>query len=200
MERPNKPDLVISGKPRSSNSTISIVSEERLPRLLMVEDNPGDAFLLKQALAEAGFRYTMTVVPNGDDALAYLRSEGRYFGSPRPDLVLLDLNLPGKTGHEVLREIKEDPKLRSVPVIILSSSEAESDLALAYDLHANCYIHKPSGLNETLEIASQIAGFWFTAVSLPRRAYQDRRPYQPEQPQPQQPRTADDSPRRLKLA
>jgi CheY-like chemotaxis protein len=111
------------------------------------------------------------------------------------------LNLPGKTGHEVLREIKEDPKLRSVPVIILSSSEAESDLALAYDLHANCYIHKPSGLNETLEIASQIAGFWFTAVSLPRRAYQDRsRPYQPEQSPPQPLRPVEDSPRRLKLA
>lgn len=197
MERANKTELFVPGKSRSPSSTIPIVSEERLPRLLMVEDNPGDAFLLKQALAEAGFRYTMTVVPNGDDALAYLRSEGRYFGSPRPDLVLLDLNLPGKTGHEVLREIKEDPKLRSVPVIILSSSEAESDLAMAYDLHANCYIHKPSGLNETLEMANQIAGFWFSAVSLPRRAHQDR--YRPHQPEPQ-PRSASDTPRRLKLA
>jgi CheY-like chemotaxis protein len=203
MERSNKTDLFVPGKSRSSNGTIPIVSEERLPRLLMVEDNPGDAFLLKQALSEAGFRYTMTVVPNGDEALAYLHSEGRFFGSPRPDLVLLDLNLPGKTGHEVLREIKEDSKLRSIPVIILSSSEAESDLTMAYDLHANCYIHKPSGLNETLEIASQIAAFWFSAVSLPRRGYQDRgRAFQaePQQQQQQQSRSMDDAPRRLKLA
>lgn len=172
MERIGKTiDSVLQKRIRAASSSISIVGEERLPRILMVEDNPGDAFLLKQALTEAGLRYVMTVASNGDEALDILHGHGRHQGLPRPDMILLDLNLPGKSGHEVLREIKESPALRSLPVIVFSSSEAEADMTLAYDLHANCYIHKPTGLTETLQIAGQIANFWFSAVSLPRRTY-----------------------------
>jgi|GEM_PF-261263 Response regulators consisting of a CheY-like receiver domain and a winged-helix DNA-binding domain len=136
------------------------------PHLLLVEDNPGDAFLLQQALKEAGFPYTMTVASDGDQAL---RSLSGATDRKIPDLVLLDLNLPGKSGHEILREIKQNSSTRRIPVIVLSSSEAESDLALAYDLHANCYVHKPIGLNEMFRVAEQIALFWFNAVSLPRQ-------------------------------
>lgn len=145
-----------------------VSNEEQQPRLLMIEDNPGDAFLFARALRDAGFDHTMTVASNGDKALAVLKGEA---GSPpRPDLVILDLNLPGKSGHEVLREMKESPDLRGVPVIVLSSSEAESDVAEAYDLHANCYIRKPVNLDETLEMAHHLASFWLLCVSLPRCA------------------------------
>ncbi|MDX2149768.1 MAG: response regulator [Bryobacteraceae bacterium] len=136
------------------------------PQLLMVEDNPGDVYLIRQALREAGFECRMTVAADGDEALGILHREN---GEHRlPDMVLLDLNLPKRSGHEVLREIKSDPQLRRIPVIVLSSSQAESDLRTAYDLHANCYIHKPSTLSEVLHVAQQIASFWFSAVSLPR--------------------------------
>ncbi len=137
-------------------------------RILMVEDNPGDAFLMRQAFTEAGLRYTMTVAANGDDALRMLLGNGKYAREPRPDLILLDLNLPGKSGHDVLRDIKENPAVQALPVIVFSSSEAEADMTLAYDLHANCYIRKPTGLAETLCLANSISTFWFSTARLPR--------------------------------
>lgn len=144
--------------------------DDRLPRILMVEDNPGDAFLLGQAMADAGFTHSMTVAVNGDEAMSMLRGEGRHAGTQRPDLVILDLNLPGKAGHEVLREIKEHPGFGSVPVIVFSSSDAERDIALAYELHANCYIRKPASLDDTVEVAYHLANFWLLTAILPRRA------------------------------
>jgi len=145
-------------------------NDELLPRILMIEDNPGDAFLFGRALRDAGFDHAMAVASNGDHALAMLRGDDQSGAFPCVDLVILDLNLPGKSGHEVLREIKGNPKLRAVPVIVFSSSEAESDMVEAYDLHANCYIRKPVGLDETLELAHRLASFWLLCVSLPRCA------------------------------
>jgi CheY-like chemotaxis protein len=137
--------------------------------ILMVEDNPGDVRLTVEALKEAKVRNNLHTVEDGVEALAFLRREGRYAEAPRPDLVLLDLNLPKKTGREVLAEIKGDPDLKRIPVVILTVSQAEQDIVKSYNLHANCYITKPVDLDRFLEVVQSIENFWLTVVMLPPR-------------------------------
>ena len=135
--------------------------------ILLVEDNPGDARLTQEVLRETKVRNTLKVVRDGVEAMAFLRREGTYAGEERPDLILLDLNLPKKDGREVLAEIKEDPELRRIPVVILTTSKAEQDVVKAYNLHANCYIAKPVDLVQFMAVVKAIEGFWLTIVKLP---------------------------------
>ncbi len=135
--------------------------------ILLVEDNPGDVRLTIEALKEAKLLNTIKHVSDGVEAVAYLRQQGQYANSPRPDLILLDLNLPKKDGREVLSEIKNDPNLKRIPVVILTTSRAEEDILKAYNLHANCYITKPVDLDQFIKVAKSIDNFWFTMVRLP---------------------------------
>lgn len=137
--------------------------------LLLVEDNPGDVRLTQEALREGKVRNHLHVAADGVEAMAYLRREGRHAQARQPDLILLDLNLPKKSGREVLAEIKEDPKLRRIPVVILTVSKAEEDVLKSYNLHANCYITKPVDLDQFLGVVKSIEDFWLTVVMLPPR-------------------------------
>ena len=136
--------------------------------ILLVEDNPGDAELTREALAESKVLIRLHVVRDGVEALAFMRREGRYAGMPKPDLILLDLNLPRKDGRAVLAEIKQDPGLRLIPVVVLTSSHAERDIARAYELNANCYVTKPVDLEQFLTIVHSIEQFRLTVVKLPK--------------------------------
>ena len=138
-----------------------------LVEILMVEDNPGDVRLTQEALKESKVRNKMHVVGDGVEALAFLRREGQYAAAPRPDLILLDLNLPKMNGREVLVEIKEDPDLKRIPVVILTISQAEEDILKTYNLHANCYITKPVDFDQFIKIVRSIEEFWLTIVKLP---------------------------------
>ena len=135
--------------------------------ILLVEDNPGDVDLAREALETGKVRNTLHVVGDGEAAMAFLRREGPYTGLPRPDLVLLDLNLPKKDGREVLAEIKADEALRRIPVVVLTTSKAEEDILKTYNLHANCYITKPIDLHQFIKVVHAIEDFWFTIVKLP---------------------------------
>jgi len=137
--------------------------------ILLVEDNPGDVRLTREALREGKIHNNLAVVEDGVEALRYLRGEGPYAGSPRPDVILLDLNLPRKDGREVLEEVKADPHLRTIPVVVLTSSDAERDVVRAYDLHANCYVTKPVDLEQFINVVKSIESFWFSIVKLPTR-------------------------------
>jgi chemotaxis family two-component system response regulator Rcp1 len=135
--------------------------------ILMVEDNPGDIRLTMEALRESKLHNNLRVVKDGIEALAYLRQEGDYANLPRPDLILLDLNLPKKDGREVLREIKMDKEMGRIPVVILTTSQAEEDVLKTYDLHANCFITKPVDLEQFIKVVQFIEFFWLTIVRLP---------------------------------
>ena len=135
--------------------------------ILMVEDNPGDVRLTQEALKDAKVLNELKVVADGEEALAYLRRGGEHANEARPDLILLDLNLPKKDGREVLREIKADEELRRIPVVVLTSSTAEQDVLSSYDLHANCFITKPVQLDQFISVVKVVEGFWLTAVRLP---------------------------------
>lgn len=135
--------------------------------ILLVEDNPGDIRLTQEAMKEARLSNTLHVARNGLQAMSFLRQEGEYAEAPRPDLVLLDLNLPRLSGREVLKLMKDDPDLRRIPVIVLSTSEANRDVSESYDLHANCYINKPVDYDEFLRVVNSIECFWFQLVKLP---------------------------------
>jgi two-component system, chemotaxis family, response regulator Rcp1 len=135
--------------------------------ILLVEDNPGDVRLTKEALREGKVRNNLYVAADGVEALRFLRREGEYDQAVRPDLILLDLNLPRKDGREVLEEIKQDAQLRTIPVVVLTSSQAEQDICRAYDLHANCYVTKPVDLDQFITVVKSIETFWFTIVKLP---------------------------------
>jgi CheY-like chemotaxis protein len=143
------------------------VSDGRLVEILLVEDNPGDVRLTQEVFKEGRVRNNLSVAWNGEEALAFLRREGRFANAPRPDIILLDLNLPRKDGREVLAEIKVDPELKCIPVVILTTSQAESDLIESYNLHANCYIVKPVDLPHFIEVVKRIEGFWLQIVKLP---------------------------------
>jgi chemotaxis family two-component system response regulator Rcp1 len=132
-----------------------------------VEDNPGDVRLTIEALNEAKVLNTLATVADGVEALAYLNQQGKYAGAPRPDLILLDLNLPKKDGREVLSEIKKHPALKRIPVVILTTSKAEADIVKTYDLHANCYITKPVDLEQFMVVVKSIEGFWLSVVKFP---------------------------------
>ena len=135
--------------------------------ILLVEDNLGDVRLTREALREGKVRNHLHVAADGVEAMEFLRREGQHAHAPQPDLVLLDLNLPKKGGREVLAEIKEDPELRRIPVVILTVSKAEEDVLKSYNLHANCYITKPVNLDQFLEVVKSIEDFWLTVVMLP---------------------------------
>jgi CheY-like chemotaxis protein len=135
--------------------------------MLLVEDNPGDARLAKEALKDAKVHNNLYWVQDGVEAIAFLRREDNYSEAPRPDVILLDLNLPKKDGREVLADIKADEDLRSIPVVILTVSGAEEDILKTYDLHANCYIQKPLDLDQFVEVVKSIRDFWLTIVKLP---------------------------------
>ena len=136
--------------------------------ILLIEDSPGDVRLTQEALKDAKVRNNLFVVDDGEEALALLHRQGAYDGSPRPDLILLDLNLPRKDGREVLTEIKDDPQLRRIPVVVLTSSRAEEDILKSYDMHANAYITKPVDLDQFLKVVRSIEEFWLTVVVLPK--------------------------------
>jgi two-component system, chemotaxis family, response regulator Rcp1 len=135
--------------------------------ILLVEDNPGDAGLTREAFATGKIDNVLHVVSDGVEAMAFLRCQGKYAGVPRPDLVLLDLNLPRKDGREVLAEIKSDEILKRIPVVVLTTSKDEADVLKSYNLHANCFISKPIDLGEFIRAVRSIEEFWLTIVSLP---------------------------------
>ncbi len=135
--------------------------------ILLVEDNPGDVGLTREALADSKFMNTLHVAEDGEEALDFLYKREKFSAAPRPDLILLDLNLPKKDGREVLAEIKEEDDLKRIPVVILTTSKAEEDVLKTYNLHANCYIAKPIDLDQFLHIVNSIEQFWMSVVILP---------------------------------
>ncbi|SEM64312.1 MULTISPECIES: response regulator [Stigmatella] len=137
--------------------------------ILLVEDNPGDVRLTIEALKEGKVRNNLSVARDGVEALAFLRREGPHAKASRPDLILLDLNLPKKDGREVLEEIKKDAVLRRIPVVVLTTSKAEEDILRTYDLHANCYINKPVDLEQFISVVRSIDDFWLSVVRLPSK-------------------------------
>lgn len=139
----------------------------RLIEILLVEDNPADVRLTQEALKDGKLLNSLSVVGDGVEALAFLRRQGQYKDAPRPDLILLDLNLPKKDGREVLAEIKTDEKLKSIPVVVLTVSKAEEDILKTYKLHANCYVTKPVDLDQFMKVTQSIEDFWFSIVKLP---------------------------------
>jgi CheY-like chemotaxis protein len=135
--------------------------------ILLIEDNPGDVRLTQEALRESKVINNLTVVADGVQALDFLRQTGRYAGATRPDLILLDLNLPRKDGREVLEEIKADPNLKRIPVVVITSSSLEEDVLRTYNLHANCYISKPVDFEQFVAVVRSIEDFWMGIVKLP---------------------------------
>ena len=150
------------------HSTLVKLSSMRPIEILLVEDNPGDVRLTQEALGEAKVRNNLAVAKDGVEALQYLRREPPFEDATRPDLILLDLNLPRKDGREVLAEIKADADLRRLPVVVLTTSSAEKDVLESYNLYANCYITKPVDLDQFVRIVSSIEDFWLTIVKLPQ--------------------------------
>lgn len=145
-------------KPNDEFSMISI---------LLVEDNPGDVRLIQEVFEDGKIFNNLDITRDGEEAIEYLHQKGVYKNTPRPDLILLDLNLPKKNGTEVLTEIKSDDRLMRIPVIILTASKAEEDIARAYNHHANCYLTKPIDLNQFINVVQQIKTFWLSIVQLP---------------------------------
>lgn len=148
---------------------MNIPHSSRPAEILLVEDNPSDVRLTQEAMKEGKVSNNLAVVADGEEALDYLMMRGKHEKAPRPDLILLDLNLPKKDGREVLEEIKAVDELKGIPVVVLTTSKADEDIARSYQLHANCYITKPMDLDKFIEVVRQIEDFWLTIVSLPRR-------------------------------
>jgi two-component system, chemotaxis family, response regulator Rcp1 len=142
-------------------------ADGRPVEVLLVEDNPGDVRLMQESLREGKVRVRLSVAADGEEALAVLRREGRHVAAARPDLILLDLSLPRKDGREVLAEIKADSHLRRIPVVVLTSSQAEKDIVASYELNANCYVTKPVDLDQFMSVVRSIEEFWLTVVKLP---------------------------------
>jgi len=146
---------------------VNVQGNLRAIEILLVEDSPTAVLMTEEALKYAKVLNNLHVVENGVDAMAFLRGEGAHAGAPRPDLILLDLNLPRKDGREVLADIKADPVLKIIPVVVLTTSKAEEDVVKAYGLHANCYVTKPVDFASFAEVVRSIEQFWFTVVTLP---------------------------------
>ena len=144
-----------------------ILDVGRPVEFLLVEDNPGDVRLTQEALKDSKVRNNLTVLGDGISALAYLRKEPPFENVTKPDIILLDLNLPKMDGREVLSRIKSDPRLKRIPVVVITSSEAEQDILRSYDLHVNCYVTKPVDLDQFLKVVQSIETFWLTIVQLP---------------------------------
>ncbi len=146
---------------------MSIGNQIRPVEILLVEDNPGDVRLTVEALKESKLLNTLHTVEDGIESLAFLRHQGKFKKKPRPDLILLDLNLPKKDGREVLEEIKKDKDLKSIPVVILTTSRADEDIIKTYNLYANCYVNKPVDMDQFIKVVKSIGDFWFSIVKLP---------------------------------
>lgn len=144
------------------------MTQNRTVEILLVDDNIGDVVLTKEALKGADFTNRVSIARDGFEALDFLRHEGKFANAPTPDLILLDINMPRKNGCEVLEEIRRDERLKLIPVVILTSSEAEDDIRRAYELRANCYVTKPADLDEMVKIVQAIDFFWTTIAKLPR--------------------------------
>jgi len=142
---------------------------QRAVDLLLVEDNPGDVRLTEEALKDGPVQVNLSVAKDGVEAVEFLTRTGRFQNAPRPDLILLDLNLPRKNGREVLAEIKSDPDLRQIPVVVMTTSKSEQDIERAYELNANCYITKPIELDDFLGVVHSIEDFWLTKAMLPTK-------------------------------
>jgi CheY-like chemotaxis protein len=149
------------------DSTMTNAARGEPIEILLVEDSPDDADLTVDALRDGRVRNRVTVIEDGVEAMAYLRREGPYANAVRPDLILLDLNLPRKNGREVLAEVKQDPDLRRIPVVVMTSSDDEKDILTAYNLYVNCYVTKPVDLNQFIGVVKSIEHFWFSIVKLP---------------------------------
>jgi two-component system, chemotaxis family, response regulator Rcp1 len=145
------------------------MSDIQTIEILLVEDNPGDVELTREAFFEGKIGNRLSVAKDGVEALAILRKEGVHRNAPRPDIVLLDLNLPRKSGLEVLAELKDDPDLRAIPVVILTTSLSEEDIARSYHAHANCYISKPVDFDKFMAVVRSLENFWLTVVRLPTK-------------------------------
>ena len=139
--------------------------------ILLVEDNPGDARLVKESLIDGKLKNTLHTVYDGVEAMDFLYKRNKFENETRPDLIILDLNLPKKNGYEVLKEIKEDEHLKRIPIVILTSSSAEEDILKSYNLHANCFISKPLDLSKFMEVVKSIEDFWVTIVKLPNHKF-----------------------------
>lgn len=137
--------------------------------ILLVEDNKGDVGLIEEVFEEAKIKNNLHIAEDGEEAMLFLHGEKKFAGSPRPDIILLDLNLPKKDGREVLKEIKEDSNFRNIPVVVLTTSGAEKDILKAYDLHANAYITKPIDLDQFIKVVESIGNFWLEIVKLPTK-------------------------------
>jgi two-component system, chemotaxis family, response regulator Rcp1 len=146
---------------------MSDLSAARPIEILLIEDSPADVRLTREALRDAKVRNNLHVVGDGDEAMEFLEQRDRHAAAIRPDLILLDLNLPRKSGREVLEEVKRHPELRRIPVVVLTTSQAEEDIMRSYDLHANCYIQKPVDLDRFITVVRSIEDFWLTIVKLP---------------------------------
>ncbi len=146
---------------------VSVVEDKQLIEILLVEDNAADVRLLEEILKDGSVPSRLSVARDGEEGLMFLRRHGRFSRAPRPALIILDLNLPKKDGRELLSDIKRDPHLRCIPVLVLTSSNADRDVTTAYDLHANCYIIKPLGLDEFVSVVRQIESFWLGVAALP---------------------------------
>ncbi len=140
---------------------------DKLLEILLVEDNKGDVGLIKEFFNDSKIRTNLHIAEDGDEALHFLWHDGKFLGSPHPDIILLDLNLPKKDGREVLKDIKESNNLKNIPVIILTTSSTEKDIFRAYDLHANAYLVKPIDLDEFMKVIKSIEDFWLNAVTFP---------------------------------
>jgi len=137
--------------------------------VLLIEDNAGDIRLTQEALKESNLLVHLSIARDGEEAMAFLQRQGAFASSPIPDLILLDLNLPKKDGREVLQEIKADARLKRIPVVVLTTSQADSDILTTYGFHANCYITKPVDMDQFIKIVKMLEEFWFTIVKLPSR-------------------------------
>src|ERR1700680_3880795 len=146
----------------------SIGTDAEPIEVLLVEDSPGDVRLTREAFKDAKVHINLNVALDGAEAMDFLNREGKHANVPRPDLILLDLNLPKKDGRQVLAEIKESPTLKSIPVVVLTTSASDADILRSYRLHANCYISKPVGLDGFLDVVKSIDNFWLSVVKLPR--------------------------------
>lgn len=144
-----------------------VAARPKVVEILLVEDNPGDSRLTLEAIRDCAADTNLKVVRDGVEAMAFLRKEGVYGDAARPALILLDLNLPKKGGREVLAEVKNDPELRRIPIVVFSTSESEEDILTAYSLHANCYIPKPTDVSQLVAVVRCIEEFWLTRVRLP---------------------------------
>ncbi len=158
---------VNSMRPREAEKPMRTATPGIPIEILLVEDSPDDADLTIDALRDGRVHNRVTVVEDGVEAMAYLRREGKHRAAPRPDLILLDLNLPRKNGREVLAEVKQDPDLRRIPVVVMTSSDDEKDILAAYNLYVNCYITKPVDLDQFIHVVKSIEHFWFSIVKLP---------------------------------